>query len=488
MIDILSYIKAEKANNFIEDNGAAAEKLIADGDGTKFLSDDGIYKERNSIYHTDLVLNATDGVSTSGSGIFQSASITFDLNDIGNEIEITSGSNQGIYLITGYNNQNEVVTNASFSSDEASLEFTLKRIINVSFGDGTALEFLTKDGTYKDLTEAIISNVTGTANNSNEIIVTNEIFKSIFIGCLVQITSGAGNSIGVYKVQDVPDSNTLTLDRNHGEASGPLTFSIFQKVMASQEIAYSWGDHKDALYLEGNLSNPQDGEVLVYQSGKWVNALDNNQKYTEVADGDALLTLTPTIGDEALRLDTGKVYKYISDGSDYYWVDVSCGDVVLSFGKSYLENNIYSFSSETNYLIDVAFSSEYTKIKVSGNITLSTETEMKIRFGDGSIYSGNHALIYDETNSINTNITRSSSSDLDYCKIMGDTNGTELAVTVTIDTIANIISSEVVSKKTGNIYKCVSTNYPSSLASITQMQFYVETGTFDGEVNLVGYK
>lgn len=67
--------------------------------------------------------NATDGSVTSGSDLFNSASSSFAVGDVGKVITIATGSNAGIYYIIARNSATQVQVNRNFAATQSSITF-----------------------------------------------------------------------------------------------------------------------------------------------------------------------------------------------------------------------------------------------------------------------------------------------------------------------------------------------------------------------------
>jgi hypothetical protein len=79
------------------------------------------------------------------------------------------------------------------------------------------------------------------------------------------------------------------------------------------------------------ITTPASGESLVYNGTAWVNEIVTaGQAYTE----SDTAPLSPNIGDEWLDTTEGVLYKYVSDGVDFAWVDINgLGASITDWGE-----------------------------------------------------------------------------------------------------------------------------------------------------------
>ena len=74
------------------------------------------------------------------------------------------------------------------------------------------------------------------------------------------------------------------------------------------------------------IPNLADGTLWSKNPSGEIVLVGNTLIYTEVEIGSDLNSLSPDIGDTALRRDNGRTYKYVSDGTTNVWLDIGAGN------------------------------------------------------------------------------------------------------------------------------------------------------------------
>ena len=219
-----------------------------------------------------------------------------------------------------------------------------------------------------------------------------------------------------------------------------------------------------------------------------VGGAGGGQAYTEVANGVALTALTPTAGDEALRLDNGRLYKYVNDGVTSEWLDIGSGSGVSAIQASgggameLISTTVVSTSVASVDLTGLEANSVYAII--GKNIKLSASSVIYYQF-------------YDESNTLITTASLNYRRDGD--SILTATNATAInsyAQTASSTEGHNMIDALIVTDAGGASFQVQTTtnryasfggtsrivaNYNSALSAsgIGGIKIYPNSGTID---------
>lgn len=203
---------------------------------------------------------------------------------------------------------------------------------------------------------------------------------------------------------------------------------------------------------------------------------NKKQDYYEVADGVELATLTPKEGDEALRRDTGSVYKYISDGTSSAWVDTS--KTVLVDSSSLLSDSDIGVT-----LQPYGANTTIAGTTFNGNNELvQTTVDGKLPVLDGSNLTGILGAV--TSLSINTDV-------LEYVDENGITTSIDLTpyLDSTVDSVAGKTGAVVLDKTDvglTNVDNTSDTNKPISTATQTALDGKADdTDLTDGSIGAV---
>jgi hypothetical protein len=237
---------------------------FAQGDGLRFLADDGNYKKYQTVLdrfakrvseHT-----GSDGSTSSDdlSKFTTSGSYSWSENDIGKKIEITGSlnGNDDMYTIVSFFNVNSVVVSPALHAEETSMDYEIQREREIILGDSSPSKFFTGSGFYRYITAFF-----------------NKTLSDINI---------SGGAVNQYFFD--PLTNTIALSNASAYAT-----DLDAHIVAGDMIEIN-GVEREVVSVDYNFSSSDDRIVIDDTSGlipnSWTSATIKNAIFSQVNYGD----------------------------------------------------------------------------------------------------------------------------------------------------------------------------------------------------------
>ena len=182
-VAINTSITVNTATNIISDYQTGAIVLETEGDGNKFLSNDGTYKESNYIKieatdFIDLLAKHSNGtvvnidayneiINVIRTADYSKNNIAIYNNEIYNILYNNSGVNEVIVFVKNYTNSVGSVLNRVYGINIESRGNFVKNYFVELTGIGNGTQFLSDDGTYKDVPQPDLSNYLSKTNTTS---------------------------------------------------------------------------------------------------------------------------------------------------------------------------------------------------------------------------------------------------------------------------------------------------------------------------------